>query len=382
MLLVVLIASILLIGYAYAGYFALAYLIALVRTRPVNRQDAHPQPSVSVVVAARNERVAIGRRIENLLAQEYELRKLEIVVVSDGSSDGTEAIVGEFLRSYGREDSRPRLRLISHAPSRGKPAAINAAVAVARGEIIVFADCRQEFSRNAIGVLASNFSDPNVGCVSGELVFRESGVEEGVQGIGMYWSAEKWLRKLESRSGSVPGATGAIYALRRSLFWPIPEETLLDDVLVPMQVVRAGYRVVFDERALAFDTMSKDEHQERRRKIRTLAGNWQLLIMHPWLLNPLENPLWLRFLSHKILRLLVPYAGLSAVASAVALDAGTAGPVLVAAAAGACAGWVAPALTRNPAINKFSSLVKTVVLLNYAALVAPFKLLRPRSELW
>jgi cellulose synthase/poly-beta-1,6-N-acetylglucosamine synthase-like glycosyltransferase len=139
------------------------------------------------------------------------------------------------------------------------------------------------------------------------------------EGVGLYWRYEKGLRRLESRIGSTLGATGAIYALRRSLWRPLPAGTILDDVLVPMRAVLAGARVVFEPRALAFDTAAATSKAESRRKIRTLAGNVQILRLEPRLLVPFVNPVWLRYASHKIARLLVPYALLALFTTSIVL---------------------------------------------------------------
>jgi cellulose synthase/poly-beta-1,6-N-acetylglucosamine synthase-like glycosyltransferase len=150
-------------------------------------------------------------------------------------------------------------------------------------------------------------------CERGE---SESSVADGV---GLYWKYEKWLRRNESLVWSTLGATGAIYALRRRLWEPLPPETLLDDVLAPMRAVLAGCRIVFDNRALAFDRAAPDAAAESRRKVRTLAGNYQILALEPRLLVPFVNPVWLQYLSHKVGRLVVPWALLVMFASSAAL---------------------------------------------------------------
>jgi hypothetical protein len=164
--------------------------------------------------------------------------------------------------------------------------------------------------------------------VTGELILdcerpeRDAAMEPGcaiADGIGMYWRYEKTLRRLESRLGSTLGATGAIYAMRRAAWQPLPPDTILDDVLAPMRCVLDGSRVVFNERAVAYDHGAPDTRAEARRKARTLAGNWQILALEPRLLLPWRNPVWLQYVSHKVGRLLVPYALLAAMASSIAL---------------------------------------------------------------
>lgn len=301
------------IAYVYAGYPALLGVWAAVkeraassRTRPHRPQavrSATVRPSgVSVIIAARNEASRLPGRIDNLLASDYAGR-LQIVVASDGSTDDT----ADALAPYG-----DRVELLMLPPG-GKAAALNAAVARARHPILVFADARQRFAPDAIGRLASHFSDPQIGAVSGELVLdcEASADAPGStigDGVGAYWRYEKWLRRREAIVGSTLGVTGAIYAMRRWLWQPLPPDTLLDDVLGPMRLVLRGYRVTFDADARAFDVASPDASSELRRKVRTLAGNFQLLAQEPRLIVPAVNPVWVQFVSHKLGRLLVPYA--------------------------------------------------------------------------
>ncbi len=307
--------SVLIIGYVYAGYPLLLALRARAAGRPPHKRrldDTGPWPAISIIVAARNEGARLPVRVENLLELPYSGRR-EVIVVSDGSTDGTAASLARFAG---------RITLVEIAPG-GKPAALNAAVEAATGEILVFGDARQTFSADALRHLAANFADPKVGGATGELVLdcEEAGdgnAESSIgEGVGLYWRYEKWLRRNESLVWSTLGATGAIYALRRDLWRPLPSETLLDDVLAPMRAVLGGRRIVFDEGARAYDRVAPDAAAESRRKTRTLAGNYQILALEPRLLLPIVNPVWWQYASHKIGRLLVPWALLAAlVASA------------------------------------------------------------------
>lgn len=291
--------------YTYLGYPL--FLLALVKIRPKPVAKEGCQPTVSVVIAARNEEKNISARLQNLLEQDYPRENLEIIVVSDGSEDGTNAIV-ERLTDEWKTAHRgvPVLKLISYVGGRGKPFALKAGVTAASGEIVVFTDSRQRFAPDAIQQMVGNFADPEVGCVSGELVFYKDS-DSGIRAeMGAYWSYEKLIRRTESATGSVVGATGAIYAIRRRLYKLLPDLTILDDVLTPLHIAYQGYRVVFERSAVAFDVVSADVKKEWHRKVRTLAGNWQLLGLKPDLLLPWRNPLWFRFLSHKLLRLTVP----------------------------------------------------------------------------
>lgn len=286
-----------LIVYTYLGYPLLMRCLVHIRRKPV--QKARYEPSISIVIAARNEVDKISTRLDNLCTQDYPAEKMEIIVVSDASDDGTD----EAVRSY--PDSR--VRLVAMQTGGGKALAVNAGVAAAQHEIILFADARQQFAENAVRELLANFSDPKVGCAGGELVFYESDTSTVQAQMGAYWAYEKMLRKSESDTGSMIGVSGCIYAIRRSFYTPLPAGTILDDVLTPMNIVRQGYRVVFDPSAVAYDVVSRDVDQEWKRKVRTLTGNWQLISLAPWLIVPGLNPAWTRFISHKIARVKVPF---------------------------------------------------------------------------
>jgi cellulose synthase/poly-beta-1,6-N-acetylglucosamine synthase-like glycosyltransferase len=251
-------------------------------------------------MVVRNEAAGLERKLENLMASDYPSDLMEIVVASDGSTDGTNKILSGY-------SNLNRVRAILNPESRGKAAGINDAVAAAQGEIIVFNDARQKVEPDALRLLVENFADPGVGCASGELMLGDPDSGEAAKGTGLYWRIEKKIREWEAASGSVVGATGALYAVRRNLLAPIPADTILDDVYIPMQVVRQGSRVVFDPRARAWDVPNLGTEREFARKVRTLSGNYQLLQLSPWLLRS-ENPLRFQFVSHKLLRLLAPFA--------------------------------------------------------------------------
>jgi cellulose synthase/poly-beta-1,6-N-acetylglucosamine synthase-like glycosyltransferase len=294
-----------LIGYAYAGYPAWLWMRGRLHPRPV--QSAPIEPFVSMVMVVRNEEKVLEGKLDNLLSLDYPEAKSEIIAVSDGSSDRTDAILHQYAQS-------PKVHAVLNQLSRGKASGLNDALNVAHGEVVVFTDARQSIEASALRTLVSNFADPEVGCVSGELMLGDPGTGEKTKGAGLYWRIEKSVRELESKSGSVVGATGAFYGVRRELLNPTPEETLLDDVYIPMQVVRAGKRVVFEPQARAWDIADQGTDREFARKVRTLSGNYQLLQLQPWLLSG-ENPIRFEFVSHKLLRLIVPFALLLALLS-------------------------------------------------------------------
>jgi biofilm PGA synthesis N-glycosyltransferase PgaC len=298
-------SSLSLIFVAYAGYPIALYFRARLWPRPVRR--AGISPHVSIVLAVRNEEQNLPRKLRDLTALDYPADRLEVIVVSDGSTDATNKILAAWENC-----NRRTVFLPEH---RGKATALNHGVAEARGEIIVFTDARQMIASDALRKLVTNFADPSVGCVSGELIIGEGSTAASAEGVGLYWRVEKNIRHWEGLAGSTVGATGAFYAVRKNLLLPLPQETILDDVYIPFQVVRQGQRVVVERRALAWDDFKPTLKQEFRRKVRTLIGNYQLLQLAPWVLTH-SNPLRLQFACHKLLRLLVPFGLVTLLVSA------------------------------------------------------------------
>lgn len=298
----------------FAFWCFLGYpLVMLVRAHfwpvPLRDEIEVGTPSISIIVAVRNGAGLLERRIENLLAQEYPADRFEVLIVCNGCTDESERIAGRLAAGDARIQN-----LVSNA-GEGKAGALNLAARRARGEYLIFADLRQSFAPDVVERLLEPFADPQVGVVGGGLLIEGQG-SSSVEGVRSYWKLESLLRRAESRTGSVIGVSGAIYALRRELFQPLPTGLILDDVLVPMRVALAGRRVVLQESAIAYDRPSASQEMEYRRKVRTLAGNLELLRVCPELLHPSKNPVFLRFLSHKVLRLLAPLLFLGILASA------------------------------------------------------------------
>ena len=289
--------SVLLLAYTYFGYPLLIWLWG--RRRPRAVLSAPIKPRVTLLVIAYNEAARVAHRLANLLALDYPKDRLHIVFASDGSTDGTAECAKRFAGG--------RAEVVDCRIRRGKTAVLNEMVPVARGEVVVLADVRQRFAPEALRALVAPFADPTVGAASGELVLAEDGRGPAVgAGVGFYWRYEKLIRRSEGLVDSTIGATGAIYAIRRRLFEPIPDDTILDDVLIPMRIARRGYRILFEPDARAYDHVAKTAAEEFRRKVRTIAGTFQLLTREPWLLSPGQNRLWFQTLSHKGLRLLGP----------------------------------------------------------------------------
>ena len=358
-----------LIFYAYAGYAVFLWFCALwLKKLPTQRRDF--TPNVSIIIAARNEEGNVPAKLENLRRLDYPQDRLEIVIASDGSIDRTATILREHV---------PYISPVILDVSKGKAHALNEAVKRATGEILVFMDARQSVDPDAVSELASCFADSTVGAVSGELLL-ESPEEGSNGGLGIYWKIEKIVRKLESATGSVVGVTGAIYAIRHDLYREIPPGTILDDVFVPMNVARMGKRVIFQPSAIARDRLFIERGKEFSRKVRTLTGNYQLLRLAPWLLSP-SNPLLFRFISHKLLRLLVPLLLLlMLVASAI-----VAGPFYRAIFWLQVLFYVSATFGMlSPATKKFKpvGIASTFVMLNAAAALAFYNFAVGREKLW
>lgn len=288
-----------LLAYTYAGYPLYLVLRRAVGPKAVEHPVASEAPSVSVILALRNERRRAPDRIRDLLAQHYPDGHLEVCVVSDGSTDGTDDVV----QAIATTDRRVRLL---RGTGEGKAAAINMATRAARGDILVFADARQRFERTAIRRLVAAFADARVGAVSGRLELARDGSGRDV-GIAIYRRLESWVREQEAKTGSTVGVTGAIYAARRAVYPAIPTGTVLDDVYAPMYIALRGWRIAYEPTAVAYDPLTTGWPAEFRRKVRTLVGNYQLLALMPHAMVPVRNPLLFRFVSHKLLRLTSPF---------------------------------------------------------------------------
>jgi poly-beta-1,6-N-acetyl-D-glucosamine synthase len=364
--------SVAVILYTYAGYLAWLWLRSQWRPMPVRR--AAIEPSISVVLVVRNEQRVLAAKLENLLGLDYPQERMDVVVVSDGSTDRTEEILHEYAQN-------PRVQTVLKQLSQGKASGLNDALQVAQGEIVIFTDARQHIEAGGVKVLVENFADPQVGCVSGELMLGDRKAGEKAQGLGLYWRIEKRVRELESASGSVVGATGAFYGVRRDLLVPLPPETLLDDVYIPMQVVRAGKRVVFEPRARAWDLVDQGASREFARKVRTLGGNYQLLQLAPWLCSS-ENPIRFEFVSHKLLRLIVPFALVTALVACVFLPQPLYRVAFVTQVGFYALSLVGMARMKMGPLARVGDAACTFVVLNTAAVVAFANFVTGRKTAW
>ena len=361
------VAAITFIAYVVIGYPLLLRAIAARTVRPV--VSGGEPVSVSVLIPVHNGALFIREKLRSVLAQDYPRELMEIIVLSDGSTDETNEIV--------RESAPVGVRLIKTRHG-GKPAALNLGISQAKGEILVLTDVRQALDARCLRKLVARFADKNVGVVSGELVIR-SGQTQAEVDIGCYWRFESWLRKQLARVDSMFGATGPIYAMRRSLAVTLPPDILLDDMYLPLHAFFKGYRLVVESEARVFDHPAK-LGSEFRRKVRTLAGNYQILMYLPQLLGP-ANRMWFHFVSYKLGRLLLPYALGGLAVSSLFLE-GSFGHLVAwcQVAFYALAGldiWV----PRSP-LKRISSPVRTFVVMMIAAVCALMVFFVPAQSLW
>jgi cellulose synthase/poly-beta-1,6-N-acetylglucosamine synthase-like glycosyltransferase len=350
-------------------YPLLLHAIARRRERPVRRGPV--TPAVSVLIAARNGAPWLAAKLDSVLELDYPAEQIrEILVVSDGSTDETAAIAARYARRG--------VRLLE-VPPGGKARAINAGLPLLTGELVFFTDVRQRLEQDCLRRLAACMADPEVGAVSGELVLLRGDNEEQVN-VSAYWRYEFWIRGNLSRLDSIFGATGAIYLMRRALTGPLPEDALLDDMHQPLGAFFRGYRLVVEPGAMAYDHPVTLDN-EFRRKVRTLAGNFQILRAFPALLGP-GNRMWIHFVSTKLARLLLPYALLAIAGATPWLPAPWA--LLLGAGQAAFYGLALadPLLPDGSALKRLTAPVRTFTVLMAASLCAAVILFVPAGRLW
>jgi biofilm PGA synthesis N-glycosyltransferase PgaC len=351
--------ALLLLVYTYAGYPLLVAALARRWPGAPVRRDPRYTPAVTVCLPVHDGAPFIAAKLRSLLDQDYPAERLEVLVHCDGCRDETATLARGFAGIEVRE-----------GPRRGKPHALDETFARARGELLLLTDVRQPLDRGAVRALAASFADPDVGCASGALRVG------GAAGSGAYWRYERWIRGCESRFRGLIGATGALMMVRRrdlAALGRLPEGVILDDVLIPMKLRALGRRAILVDEAGAEDTAFPDGG-EFRRKIRTLAGNFQLLALLPWLLSPARNPLWFETISHRVLRLGAPFLLLALLASA----ASGGSPWQRAALAAQLAGY--GAALAGARAGRVGRLARTFVVLNAAAVVGLWRHLAGRQR--
>jgi cellulose synthase/poly-beta-1,6-N-acetylglucosamine synthase-like glycosyltransferase len=302
-----------LILYGYIGYPVILLLLSRFHGDGPKIEDRSPHtlPSVSLVIAAYNEKGVIGKRIENILELDYPKENIEIVIASDGSTDGTDDVVKKY--------SARGVKLFRIEGRVGKVNVINNVVPRLNGEIIILSDANTFYMKDAIGKLVRNFEDKSIGCVCGELTFYSGNENEVISLEGAYWRYEQFLKRSEGSRGILLGANGGIYALRRDLFVALPSDTIIEDFVLPMKILEKGYKVIYEPDAVAYEETSQKISQEMERRIRIGAGDFQALLLTWRLLNPLRGFTALSYFSHKVIRWFAPFLLMSAFVSNAAL---------------------------------------------------------------
>lgn len=359
------------IAYTYAGYPLIIWALSRIRSWRWTQEQV--KPSVSIIMAVHNGEAMLANKIEHLLHLDYSNVK-EIIVVSDGSTDQTAQILECF--------QGPRLTPIILQEHGGKAVALNAGMAAASGEILLFVDIRPEITLGAITRLVSNFADRSVGCVTGELLLKQDGHDCTTAAVsGLYWRYEQWIRICESRFDSPVGVYGGFYAIRRKLATAFPAGIILDDMYQPLAIIRTGFRAVIDQDAVVYDTWPKDARGEFNRKVRTLAGNFQLFNLAPWVFT--QGRVVFQLISHKVLRLIVPYMLVLLLLSSIALSRVS---VLFAIfAAAQIISWLTAGIGLRREIPWFRygmHSASVLLMLNVAAVVGLYKFLFTPGPLW
>lgn len=282
--------------YTYAGYPLLLLLAAALRSRPVRRADWTPK--VSIIISAYNEELDLERKLENTLELDYPPELLEIIVSSDCSTDRTDQIAGGFA-SRGVQLHRQPQRL-------GKTAGQNAGVERATGEIILFSDATTHYNPNVLRAIVPSFADPTVGCVAGRLIYVDPSASTIGQGARSYWGYETFLKQRESRVCSLIGASGCLYAVRRSAYVPLYHEAC-SDFIIATKMVEQNLRAVFEESAVCTEDTNRRTDKELGMRVRVITQTFTDLWRHRAMLNPLRSGFYaVQLWSHKVMRYLVP----------------------------------------------------------------------------
>lgn len=348
------------------GYPLLLLALAHLASQPARKELS--RRTVSILLPVRNGERWMEAKLRCLLGLDYPRDLVEIIVISDGSTDRTAELARRFQE----------VQLIEIAPG-GKAAALNAGLARATGEILFFTDVRQRLDPKSLSNLVARFADPRVGVVSGELVILD-GTSSEEASTGLYWRYEKWIRKSLGALGSIPGATGCIYAMRRELARPLPPYTINDDMYEPLAAWLGGYRVTLEESAKAYDDPTS-LNAEFRRKVRTLAGVYQIIGIFPALLMP-RRGIWIHFVSHKLGRLLLPFALIAAAVSSVWLPQPWSTLTIAAQAVFYTLAAVDLLLREGVFVKRLTSPIRTFVVLMAAAFCASSILFRDAKSFW
>jgi biofilm PGA synthesis N-glycosyltransferase PgaC len=292
--------SVFVLIYTYLGYPVLIALLARLKPQKIRGGKNSELPKVSLIVAAHNEEKVIREKITNSLAIDYPEGLLSVVIVSDGSIDRTNEIINEFA-------SRSGIQFIHYQPRRGKAHALNLGVANSESEVVVFSDANIWYEPDSIRMLVRNFRDASVGCVCGKVLLKRPKGSTEPLGEGAYMKYERFIHQNESRFHTMIGTDGAMYAIRRELFRPIPEDVIVDDFITAMRCLEKNHRIVYEPKAIGYEEAASSVGQEFKRKVRMIAGGFQAVRILGNVLNPLKHPIvFFQFVSHKLLRWLGP----------------------------------------------------------------------------
>jgi cellulose synthase/poly-beta-1,6-N-acetylglucosamine synthase-like glycosyltransferase len=304
-----------LVLYTYVGYYALIFCFSFLKTEKVFiRSDF--QPTVTLIISAYNEEKVIRRKIENSLQLSYPRERLEIIVVSDASTDDTDAIVRQY--------SRNNVKLVRMDQRGGKTVGLNTAVLKASGDIIIFSDANAMYRPTAVFKLVRHFADPEIGFVTGESVYTQDILATARDTEDIYWNYERKLKLMESRIGSMVGADGAIYAVRKNLYSTLKSDAI-NDFVNPLMIVMKGYRGVYDMEAVCYEDAAGEFLKEFSRKRRIVNRSWHGLMSVKEILNPLQYGFFaLKVISHKMLRWIMPFILVAIFLLSAALSAGSA----------------------------------------------------------
>ena len=354
--------------YAYAGYPLLLFIVSIFRPLTVRAGDY--QPTVSIIITAYNEELVLAAKLENTLALGYPHELIEIIVASDCSTDRTDDIVRKY--------SRQGVKLVRQPERLGKTAAQNAAVAQAAGEIILFSDATSLYKTDVVRALIPNFADPTVGCVAGRLIYVDPSESRVGRGARSYWSYETFLKKHESRACSLIGASGCLYAVRRSAYVPLYHEAC-SDFIIATKMVEQGLRAVYEPNAICTEETNRRSDNELKMRVRVIAQTFTDLWRHRAMLNPIRSGFYaVQLLSHKVMRYLVPVFLLALLgASAILASDFLFYRILLACQlAGYACGTIAWLLDRMGKRSRLLALPQYFLLANVASVIAIFKFLR------
>jgi len=360
--------SVVALFYTYAGYPLLLALVSALKPRKVRRGEF--EPTVTIIITAYNEERDLAAKLENTLALDYPRELLEIIVASDCSSDGTDEIAREFA---GRG-----VKLLRQSMRLGKTAAQNAAVEQAHGEILLFSDATSLYQPDAVRAIMPSFADATVGCVAGRLEYVDGSNSRVGRGARSYWSYETFLKRHESRVGSLIGASGCLYAVRRSAYVPLYHEAC-SDFIIATKMVEQGLRAVYEPNAVCTEQTNRQSDKELKMRVRIIAQTFTDLWRHRALLNPVRGGFYgVQLLSHKVMRYLVPFFLMGLFVSSAVLAPASLFFRLMFAAQIAC--YACPALAwmldRVGIRSRLLAFPQYFMLANLASLIGCYKFLR------